>query len=197
MTHTNPIPLALLRNWIPRILQKRKRKIFQSPGLIPASILVPLFEKEGNTYMLLIKRSQHMQYHPCQISFPGGGQEGCDSDVYETALRETFEEIGVIQSDVEILGLFDDYVSTSNFRITPVVGIIPYPYPFRINPGEVERLIEVPLSTLLAQNREKILPFQGQQRHTYIFQSGPFTIWGVTARIIRDFLYLLKKELEI
>ena len=194
--HTNTIPLVLLRDNLPRILQGKKRKVLHAPELTPASILMPFFEKEGNSHFLLIKRSQYMQYHPYQISFPGGGREDRDSNTQETALRETFEEIGVKQSDVEILGLLDDYVSISNFRITPVIGIIPYPYPFTINPREVERLVEVPLSALLPQNREKILAVQGQKRNTYIFQSGPFTIWGVTARIIRDFLDMLKNELR-
>jgi 8-oxo-dGTP pyrophosphatase MutT (NUDIX family) len=193
--HTSTITLALLRDNLPRILQGRKRKVVHSPELTPASILVPLFEKEGNAHLLLIKRSRHMQYHPYQISFPGGGLEESDSDLQEAALREAFEEIGVIPGSVEVLGLFDDYASTSNFRITPVLGIIPYPYPFIINSIEVERLVEVPLSVLLPQSRTKTIRVQGQERHTDIFQSGSYTIWGVTARIIKDLLDLLKKEI--
>ena len=194
MVHTSTIPLAILRDNLPRILQ-RKRVVLHSQELTPASVLVPLFEKEGNTHLLLIKRSRYIQYHPYQISFPGGGLEEIDGDARETALREAFEEIGVAQGSVEVLGLLDDYASISDFRITPVVGIIPYPCPFTINPKEVERIVEVPLSTLLPQRKEKVLTLQGKKRHTYIFISGPFTIWGVTARMIKDFLDLLKKEL--
>ena len=187
--------LSLLKEKLPLLLKRRERRILSASGLTLASVLIPLFEKKGSSYLLLIKRSRHVKYHPYQISFPGGVLEGSDSNVREAALREAYEEIGVMKNDVEVLGLFDDYESTSNFRITSVVGIIPYPYPFTINPREVEMLVEVPLSTLLPQRKEKVLTLQGKKRHTFIFISGPFTIWGVTARIIRDFLDLLKKEL--
>jgi 8-oxo-dGTP pyrophosphatase MutT (NUDIX family) len=193
--HTNLIPLAPLRDRLPRILQQRKRSVIQSPELIPASILVPLFEREGNTHFILIKRSPHVKNHPYQVSFPGGGQKEVDSEIRETALREALEEIGIKKEDVEVLGLFDDYASASNFRITPVIGIIPYPYQFIINPGEVEKLIEVSLSTLMPQNHKKILHLHGKEKETHIFQAGQYTIWGITAQIIRDFLDLLKREL--
>jgi 8-oxo-dGTP pyrophosphatase MutT (NUDIX family) len=175
-------------------LQQRDRKGLQAAGLIPAAVLIPLFEKEGNSHLLLIKRSKHVQYHPYQISFPGGVWEDTDGALKETALRETFEEIGMSKTNVAILGILDDYVTSSNFCITPFVGIIPYPCNFKINQNEVETLVEVPLFTLFSQRREKVLPLQGGKGHTYIYQSGPFTIWGVTARIIKDFLDILKKE---
>jgi 8-oxo-dGTP pyrophosphatase MutT (NUDIX family) len=188
------LPLSLLKEKLPGILQGRKRNIIPAAELTPASVLIPLFEKGGNSHLLFIKRSRHVQYHPYQISFPGGVVEESDHDQKETALRETFEEIGIQGTSVEILGLLDDYVTISNFCITPFVGIIPYPYDFKINQKEVETLIEIPLSTLLSERREKILPVQGGKRHTYIYRFGPFTIWGTTARIIKDFLDILKKE---
>jgi 8-oxo-dGTP pyrophosphatase MutT (NUDIX family) len=190
------IPLSLLKERLPVILQGRRRNVSLAPELIPASVLIPLFEKEANSHLLLIKRSRYVQYHPYQVSFPGGVLEVGDRDLKETALRETFEEIGVAVNTVEILGLLDDYPTISNFRITPFVGIIPYPYHFQINQKETKALIEVPLTTLFPQRKEKVLPFQGGKRHTYIYQSGPFTIWGITARIIKDFLDILAMYFE-
>lgn len=186
------IPLSLLKEKLPKILQERKRKVIHSTGLTLASILIPLFEKDATSHLLLIKRSGHVKYHPYQISFPGGILEKSDHNLQEAALRETFEEIGVARDSVEILGMLDDYATTSNFRITPFVGIIPYPCNFTINTKEVEALIEVPLSNLFLKREEKILPINGGKRHTYIYRSGPFAIWGATAQIIKDFLDILE-----
>lgn len=135
-----------------------------------------------------------MEYHKGQICFPGGAQNKSDPDLKQTALRETYEEIGVHPEDVEILGMLDKMGTlTSNFLVTPFVGIIPHPYKFRINKSEIEELIEIPLSSLAEKEsyRGENYVVDGVARVGGIFEYKGKTIWGATARILKQFLELI------
>ena len=159
-------------------------------------VLVPLFQKKGETRILLTKRTDKVEQHKGQISFPGGAFDYRDLDCLTTALRETEEEIGLEMDSVEILGELDDSVTITNFRICPYVGIIPYPYPFRLSTFEVERLIELPLDLLLDPERFQEGPFTWGDRtfiNFFIEHEGD-TIWGATARILKNFIEVLRGE---
>jgi len=117
-------------------------------------VLVPLFEKGDRWYILFTKRTERVKHHKGQISFPGGVVDETDEDMEATALRETFEEIGLPRDNAEILGKLDDaYTVTSGYLITPIVAEIPHPYPFSINEDEIEELIEIPLEAFLDRDR--------------------------------------------
>ena len=112
-----------------------------------AAVLLPIFEKEGVPHLLFEKRTTLVRDHKGQISFPGGAFQRRDGRLMATALRESEEEVGIRLGDVEVMGELDDIlVFSSRFVVSPFVGLIPHPYPFRLDPLEVEALIEVPLS---------------------------------------------------
>ena len=136
------------------ILSKREPRQIENIDShhIHAAVLIPIFS-ESNTYKILFtKRTNKVEHHKGQISFPGGSVEDQDNSYLETALRETCEEIGVRQQDVEVLGQIDDKLTVaSNFIVRPFVGRIPHPYAFEINPDEVEKIISVPIHLFFSE----------------------------------------------
>lgn len=179
---------------IKEILKDREPKRI-NVGIGPyryASVLIPLLDEGGYCKILFTKRTQMVEHHKGQISFPGGAVEPEDSSNLETALRETYEEIGVLKKDVEVLGRIDDTVTmASNFIIQPFVGLIPYPYEFVLNPGEVERLLSVPLeyfSSSGSKPKEKLVEFEGEAHWTLAYEYDGEVIWGATARVVENFM---------
>lgn len=189
----------MLNDKIRRILTSREQKtvLTSNAPLKPAAILLPVFKKGGKYHLLFTKRTEAVEYHKGQICFPGGAQNKGDVDPKQTALRETYEEIGVRPEDVEILGMLDKMGTvTSNFLITPFVGIIPYPYKFKINKDEIEELIGIPLSALANKKnyREDTYVIDGVACTGSIFEYKGKTIWGATARILKQFIELIYRR---
>jgi len=178
------------------LLFNKGKPITDRPDLRPAAVLVPLFQKNRKTHILLTKRTNRVVHHKGQISFPGGAYHSEDPDFLTTALRETEEEIGVERDSVEILGELDHMVTLSNFRICPYVGVIPYPYPFKLSAFEVERLIELPLKYLLeeAAFKEALFTYEGQSNINLHIDFQGEIIWGATARILKNFMDILLKS---
>lgn len=176
---------------IRRALDGRTPSRLEEEGLIPAAVLMPIFSREGEAHVLFTKRTEQVKTHKGQISFPGGLKDPQDHSLLAAALRECREEIGMDASSVQILGQLDDMTtSAAPIAITPFVGIISYPQPFRLNPKEVERLLEVPLAFFLHQphTRIKWVPRQGKFGAVYYYSYGKDVIWGATARILRHFI---------
>ena len=115
------------------------RRVPLAPGPVPAAVLIPLYMKEGECHLLFTKRTEHLNHHRGEISFPGGVCHPADTGRRQTALRETWEEVGILPEDVEILGELDDFYSIHNYLVTPYVGVFPADYPLTINHGEIER----------------------------------------------------------
>jgi 8-oxo-dGTP pyrophosphatase MutT (NUDIX family) len=153
-------------------------------GLKPAAVLAPLFHDGHEWRVLFTKRTDRVEAHKGQVSFPGGTQDPQDETLLATALRETFEEIGVRAQDVEVVGGLEPVVTITNYLVCPFVGLIPHPYPFRLNDYEVERLIEVPLSQLLAEDRDQ----PADNPAALQFNRQGDLIWGATARILHQLL---------
>jgi len=113
----------------------------------PAGVLLLLYEKDGEPYILLTRRTEDVEHHKGETSFPGGTFDPGDADMLTTALRETQEEIGVRPEDVEVLGQLDDSMTITGFLVSPFVAVLGDPsYPFVMNTQEVAELVEVPLS---------------------------------------------------
>ena len=181
---------------IKEILACREKACIDQPGLIRAAVLIPLFKKNGEYYVLLTRRTDKVRHHKGQISFPGGRQDPGE-DFLATALREAKEEMGIEAKDVRILGELDDMCTVaSDFCIAPFVGLIPYPYPFKINRHEIEEIIEVPLSVFLDETkfREEFRSHNGEPVRVYFYQHDEHTIWGATARILKQLMDLISKE---
>lgn len=159
-------------------------------GLRPAAVLVPLFVKEGEDCLLFTRRTELMNHHRGEISFPGGGRHAEDADLLQTALRETEEEMGIRPADVTVLGRLDDFVSVHGYRVSPFVGIFPYPYSCRVNEAEIAEVIEVSLSVLRdpAIWRKENWRHKGRLHPVHFYTVGANEIWGLTAAILRQFL---------
>ena len=142
-------------------------------------------------------RTDDLPHHKGQVAFPGGGRDPGDADLRATALREAEEEVGIAPRDVEVLGALDDEATVaSGFIVSPFVGVIPFPYPFRPNPAEIVALLHVPIEPLLISNgfREETWERDGAPVRVLCLDHGPHVIWGLTARILRRFVELLRSE---
>jgi 8-oxo-dGTP pyrophosphatase MutT (NUDIX family) len=135
-------------NKIKKSIADRSRNIIEDKTRIPAAVLILLYEKAGEVYLLFTRRSDKVATHKGEISFPGGARNHDDESSEATALREAAEEIGINPETVEILGLLDDcFTVSSNYVIAPVVGAIAEAPPaFRLIPMRVAEIIEIPLS---------------------------------------------------
>jgi 8-oxo-dGTP pyrophosphatase MutT (NUDIX family) len=176
------------------VLSGRQRNIVSRSGFAPSAVLVPVYEDSGDHFVVLTRRSEDLQHHKGQISFPGGAYDEADGDLRTTALREAGEEIGVRANDVEILGNLDDRATmSSNFVITPFVGAIPYPYDFKVNHREVDVLIKARVAELLnPQNYRSQTPDSEGNLHPWgYFQYEEHRITGITALILEQLLDLV------
>jgi 8-oxo-dGTP pyrophosphatase MutT (NUDIX family) len=175
------------------LLSSRQRGVIEHLPFSHAAVLVPLFQKDGECHLLFTKRSDQVKYHKGEISFPGGMVDEDDSELEKTALREAFEEIGLKEQDIQIIGVLDDIVTTTEFIVTPMVGLFPYPYPFKVSEVEIAELIEVPLASLLNEDSfsEREIFRAGQNEIVFAYQYGKHIIWGATARILKQFLEII------
>jgi 8-oxo-dGTP pyrophosphatase MutT (NUDIX family) len=158
-------------------------------------VLLPIYDSGGEPHVLFTVRSELVEHHKGQISFPGGAADASDPDLAYTAQRETFEEIGVAIDHVEIIGQLDEMITVSNFLVRPFVGRItePGPYPFAHSEIEVAEILEVPLSHLREETNvvADLREYQGREVMMYSYVFGKHIIWGATARILKQFLDLL------
>ena len=179
-----------MKQRIEKILRQRKKKKITGENLKASAVLIPLFYNQGQYHVLFTERSEEVDFHKGQVCFPGGTREPSDSSLLQTALREAEEEIGLRAKDIEILGEFDDRVTlTSNYVISPFVALIPHPYPFKADAREIREIFSVPLSFLMDEANFK--------QESYEYEYEGHIIWGATARILRQFVDLLKSESRV
>jgi len=162
----------------------------------PAAVLVPLYQDHGRWHVLYTRRTESVDSHRGQVSFPGGRIEVQDAGPEQAALREAQEEIGLAPESVEILGRLDPLLTVTQFLVTPVVGLIPWPTTFLLNSEEVATTFGVGLDwlsdpdNLEVRLRRPLVP--GPSVPVYYYR--PFqdeVIWGATARITLDLLEAL------
>lgn len=159
-----------------------------------AAVLMPVFEQDGDLHFLLTRRTEEVETHKGQISFPGGMRHGNES-LEATALRETREEIGIPAERIEILGRFHDYISITDHRVAPYVGYLESPFRVVLQPTEVAEVLTVPFSIFLDPGRlrtERMMK-HGELIDVYFYSYDFHQIWGLTARIIKDFLAELSR----
>jgi len=154
-----------------------------------AAVLMPIFVRDRQPHLLLTLRTKEVETHKGQISFPGGMRER-DESLEQTALRETFEEIGIESDRIRILGRYHDYLSTTDYLVTPFVGHIEGPFKLVPQVREVAEVLEVPFQIFRDASRLRVEHRirRGKAIDFYFYSYGPHQIWGLTARIIREFL---------
>ena len=149
--------------------------------------------------VILTLRKQYDGTHSGQMSFPGGKQEPNDADITQTALRETNEEIGIDPSHIRIIGhLSELYIPPSNFLVYPSVGVMKEEATFKKQDDEVEEIVEIPLSFFLDKNSRSTTKIKVMGNSTvdvpaYVY--GRYTIWGATAIMMSEFVYLLTEQI--
>jgi len=176
---------------IAKALKSRSPRTIAGDGYKPAAVLVPIQERQDGDYLVLTKRADHLPTHKGQIAFPGGRVDVTDADEVEAALRESREEIGVEPSQVRVLGRLDQVTAGYGFIVTPVVGVIPAAYKFRIDPAETTAVASVPIKMLMQPPNFTMNDYLSPGGHpSYHFYVNGWDVWGVTARIIVRFLEL-------
>lgn len=153
--------------------------------LRPASVLIPLIERNNGWNVILTKRASHLKHHAGQVSFPGGKVEVGETGLI-AALREAEEEIGLPRTSVEMIGSLGIHETVTNFTVTPFIGLASAFRPV-IDTGEVDEVFEVPLNFLMSVENMTIQGryWQGHLRQYYTIPYGPYYIWGATARMIK------------
>ena len=161
-----------------------------------AAVLALFYPNQNNEVTLLLtKRANYNGTHSGQISFPGGKVEQSDLNLKQTALRETYEEVGIIDEDIEVIREFTEvYIPPSNFLVTPFIGIIYNKPVFKVN-SEVAKIIEVPFSKLIAETSIgsiKITNSYMKETSVPCFKIDDSIIWGATAMILSEIREVLK-----
>jgi 8-oxo-dGTP pyrophosphatase MutT (NUDIX family) len=165
-----------------------------------SAVMMLFYPKGGEAHFVLIKRNAYPGIHSSQISFPGGKAEPNDVTLAETALRETFEEIGVVPYQINVIMPFTQvYIPPSNFLVVPYLGIAESVLHFNPNPAEVAEIIEVPLDVFLDDGIVVATEMQTsymQTINTPAFKVGEHIVWGATAMMLSELKETIKSALK-
>jgi 8-oxo-dGTP pyrophosphatase MutT (NUDIX family) len=178
------------------VLAGRVPSVEANDGATPAAVLVPLHHHSGDWHVILNVRSNQVGQHKGEVAFPGGRLEAEDQDMTACALRETWEEMGIVPEDVDVLGPLNARLTRTNFLVWPTVGIVPYPYEFKPDAREVAKVIELPLSALLdgsAVRHEARLGPDGTVSRRIAYGYGDDLVFGATAWILEELLDVINE----
>jgi len=158
-----------------------------------AAVLLPLTYYGDEWHVLFTRRTDRVESHKGQVSFPGGACDEGETTPEQTALREADEEIGMNPADVKVLGRLSRLITVSSFRVSPIVGVIPWPYAFKVAGVEVARVFTIPL--LWLANRNNYWEFSLRESERSLIAYHPYDgelLWGATARMTLNFLKTLE-----
>ena len=178
------LDLSQLPQWIKT--RPASTLALEQPGT-RAAVLVPLVQRPQGVTVLLTQRTDHLDHHPGQVSFPGGRLEDDDhGNAVTGALRETIEEIGLHTDRVKVIGCLDERATGTGFRVTPVLGIVQTPFSLTLDAFEVAEVFEVPLSFFAdPTNRRRMKRMvDGEEKSWWSFPWQDRNIWGLTASIL-------------
>jgi 8-oxo-dGTP pyrophosphatase MutT (NUDIX family) len=178
------------------LLASRAADRIEPGNLRRACVLVPLIVTDEGWSMVFVLRSENLKRHSGQIAFPGGGADPGEP-LEVTALRETEEEIGVARDDVRLIGRLDDLVTRTGFVVAPFVGVIDAGHTYVPQEREVTEIFEVPVAPLFAPPNPEIryIPYLGELYPSYFYHWGGREIWGLTGRMLKSFLDLVRLSL--
>jgi 8-oxo-dGTP pyrophosphatase MutT (NUDIX family) len=187
-----PLPAAVV------VAEALERLLLATPPVLMAgssrraAVLIALYDRGGAPHIVLTKRAETLPHHSGQVSLPGGRRDPEDADLRATAVRESFEELGIEPASVRVVGRLDDvHARGSDHIIAPFVGVLTgalVPLP---NAGEVSRVLEVSLEDVLAADA-LLPPDPGLDVATLRYPLLGEDVWGATARILRRFARLTR-----
>jgi 8-oxo-dGTP pyrophosphatase MutT (NUDIX family) len=157
-----------------------------------AAVLIPLTRFGDEWHLLYTRRGDKVETHKGQVSFPGGACDPGEQTPEQTALREAQEEIGILAQDVRVLGRLTPMITITSFRVTPVVGVVPWPYTFRVEYAEVARVFTIPLAWLADKSNRWEMSLPGRKFGLIVYH--PYDselLWGATALMTDTFLKVL------
>lgn len=193
-----PTRTASLRDRLAAVFAGRPKDAVDPDGRVPAAVLILIFERNGEPWMVFTRRTQHVRHHKGEISFPGGARDPEDSDLAATAVRETVEELGIDGSTIDIVAELDDFPTfVTNYVVTPFVGLIPAQHSFRHSEREIDEVIELPVREMARTLRMEDWSDRGGRYPMYFYETRGYTIWGVTGYILARFLDLAGEALGI
>lgn len=179
---------------IERVEDLRKQK--SSLDAKPSAVLLTLFKEEGETKLIFILRSVYEGVHSGQISFPGGKKDAADTDLIETALRETKEEVGITIERDDILGKLSSlYIPNSNFSVAPYVTYVENINEIIPDPDEVQEVYKISLNDLLDENAiqsKEVLFLNERTISAPCFYINDLKIWGATSMILNELLDIIR-----
>ena len=186
----------LQRSDLPGDLPDELPREVQQGDQTPASVLIPLFRNDSEWHVMFIRRvASERDRHSGQVAFPGGRQDLDDADPVAAALREAHEEIGLDSARVKVIRVLPKYLTSSSYVVTPVIGIVPWPYDYQAQPTEVDRIFSIPLRWLADQSNVELRDKQvsrGQQSATlkvvYYNTYDSEVLWGASARMMISLL---------
>jgi 8-oxo-dGTP pyrophosphatase MutT (NUDIX family) len=198
------MPLSLTEEHISRQLKNSYRpgviasmdgyaEMYEHATLKCAAVLIPFAWWKDEWLLVFTRRAETVEHHKGQVSFPGGGCEMNESTPEATALREAKEEIGLAPEDVRLLGRMNDFITITRYQVTPIVGVIPWPYQFRPESAEVGRVFTIPLLWLAERANwyEQPATRKGVSHPFPVVRYNPYDgeiLWGASARITLDLL---------
>ncbi len=181
--------ISLSLETIRQKLSSRQRIILSPAEHKQACVMFTIVHKENTLHLLLTKRTDTVEYHKGQISFPGGMVDDGDHSPEHAALRELEEEVGIPSSSVTILGTLDDIHIPTGFVVTPFVGYIETLPELHTNKDEVAELLFIPLEKFFdpSLRRTEMRELQGVTRQIFFYDVWKEPVWGATAHIIKQF----------
>lgn len=197
------MPVTLTEHEISQRLQKAIKDDPSSDGFAEvdlnaevrlkcAAVLIPLVWYDEEWHLLFTRRTDTVESHKGQVSFPGGACDEGETTPEQTALREAEEEIGILPDEVRVLGRLSNLITITYFRVTPVIGVVKWPAVFRVGAHEVARIFTMPLAWLANPTNRWQFEIPGTDRSLIAYHPyGGELLWGATARMTVDFLNVL------
>jgi 8-oxo-dGTP pyrophosphatase MutT (NUDIX family) len=180
-------------DFIQQRISLHRRRTVENDSLVRSAVLVPFVETGGGLSLLFTKRTDTIGRHKGQISFPGGVEDKNDDSPVATALRESFEEIGIPSPAIQIFGLLNDFQTPSRFLVTPVVGYVEQLPALCISKNEVAEVLMIPFAEFFdaSKCRSEIRLREGKKIEIFFYDVWKEPIWGVTGHIIKEMIDLL------
>jgi 8-oxo-dGTP pyrophosphatase MutT (NUDIX family) len=186
--------ISLTQDSVRASFASSRRQTVTLEGFRLAAVLVPLIFTPTGVELLFTKRTETVETHKGQVSFPGGVVDAGDRDIKATATREAMEEIGIREEDIEVVGFLDDLATPTGFIITPVVAFLRPAVALTPNWEEVAEVFHMPLDFFAApeHGRHEMRNVMGKEREVWHYDTGTHSIWGATAAIVRSLLIVLR-----